>query len=72
MQREVEALKRRLEERKGREAEASDRAVEKARTEVVTCLRANDRRPLDCWREVGIFRREVGRLERGFLGRVLE
>ena len=39
-----------------------DGAVEKARQEVITCLRVNDRRPLDCWREVEDFKREVGRL----------
>ena len=49
-----------------------DKAVEKAKDEMVSCLRKNDRRPLDCWKEVEEFKKEVGRLERGFLGRVLE
>ena len=49
-----------------------DGAVEKARQEVITCLRVNDRRPLDCWREVEDFKREVGRLEQRFLGKVME
>ena len=55
-----------------REDVVGDKGVEKARGEVVTCLRVNDRRPLDCWREVEAFKREVGRLEKGFLGRVME
>jgi MICOS complex subunit MIC19 len=45
--------------------------VEKARGELVGCLRLNDRRPLDCWREVEAFKREVGRLEEKFVGGVL-
>ena len=49
-----------------------DKAVEKAKQDVVTCLRLNDRRPLDCWKEVEAFKKEVGRLEKGFLGRILE
>lgn len=47
-----------------------DKGVVKAKDSVVKCLRENDRRPLDCWREVEAFKREVGRLEKGFLGRV--
>ena len=49
-----------------------DKAVEKAKEDMVSCLRKNDRRPLDCWKEVEVFKREVGRLERGYLGKVLE
>lgn len=41
--------------------------MEKAREELVACLRTNDRRPLDCWQEVEGFKREVGRLERKFI-----
>jgi len=47
-----------------------DKGVMAAKDGVVKCLRENDRRPLDCWREVEAFKREVGRLEKGFLGRV--
>jgi altered-inheritance-of-mitochondria protein 13 len=65
-------LKSKLEKRRLREDVVGDKAVEKAKREVVTCLRINDRRPLDCWREVEAFKREVGRLEKDFLGRVLE
>ncbi|MCJ1475533.1 hypothetical protein MMC13_004196 [Lambiella insularis] len=72
VQREIEALRAKLRRRRLREEVVGDQAVERARGEVVKCLRGNDRRPLDCWREVEAFKREVGRLERGFLERVLE
>ena len=71
MQKEIEKLREKLKERKLREDVVNDKKVESAREEVVKCLRVNDRRPLDCWREVEAFRREVGRLEGEFLGRVM-
>lgn len=69
VQKEIDLLKKKLGERKLKQ---DDPGVNKAREEVVACLRTNDRRPLDCWREVESFRREVGRLEGAFLGRVLK
>lgn len=72
VQREIEGLKEKLAKRRVKEEVVGDQGVKRAREEVVTCLRVNDRRPLDCWREVETFRREVGRLEGAFLGRVLE
>ncbi len=72
VQGEIEALKEKLARRRVREEVVGDGGVGRAREEVVGCLRVNDRRPLDCWREVEAFRREVGRLEGAFLGRVLE
>ncbi len=72
MQEEIDALKQKLEKRKLREDATNDKAVEKAKADVVSCLRINDRRPLDCWREVETFKKEVSRLEKQFLGRVLE
>lgn len=69
IQREIASLKTKLDGRK--KLEELDRGVEKAKSEVVQCLRANDRRPLDCWREVEAFRREVARLERTFVDRTL-
>merc|ERR1711939_14464 len=66
--REIMDLKTKLEQRK-----RSDKAspeVEKAKESMVQCLRLNDRRPLDCWQEVEQFKREVGRLERGFVDKV--
>ena len=72
VQKEIGILKEKLQQRKLREDVVGDEGVRKAKEEVVKCLRVNDRRPLDCWKEVEGFRREVGRLEGAFLGRVLE
>jgi MICOS complex subunit MIC19 len=67
--REVNALRTKLESRKTvRELPES---VEKARSEVVRCLRDNDRRPLDCWREVEQFKAEVRRLEQTWVDKVV-
>jgi MICOS complex subunit MIC19 len=66
---EVEALKAKLDSRKKlREIPAS---VETARSEVVKCLQFNDRRPLDCWKEVENFKEEVKRLEKGWVDKVI-
>ncbi|KAF2135309.1 uncharacterized protein K452DRAFT_323129 [Aplosporella prunicola CBS 121167] len=65
VEREIAALKTKLEGRK--KIDHLDPGVEKAKDEIVACLRINDRRPLDCWREVEAFRREVGRLEKEFV-----
>ncbi|KAH9223289.1 hypothetical protein DL95DRAFT_380284 [Leptodontidium sp. 2 PMI_412] len=61
VQNDVEGLRKKLEQRK--KLADVDEGVERAKSEVVKCLRANDRRPLDCWREVEAFREEVRRLE---------
>ncbi|OJJ80187.1 Mic19 family protein [Aspergillus glaucus CBS 516.65] len=45
--------------------------VERARADVAGCLRLNDRRPLDCWKEVEGFKREVAKLEETFVDRVV-
>jgi altered-inheritance-of-mitochondria protein 13 len=45
--------------------------VEKAKSEVVRCLRENDRKPLDCYREVERFRAEVRRLESVWVDNVI-
>ncbi|KAL6721954.1 hypothetical protein ACLMJK_001059 [Lecanora helva] len=72
VQKEIDTLKEKLKRRQMKEDVVNDKEVNKAKEEVVRCLRVNDRRPLDCWKEVETFRREVGRLEGAFLGRVLE
>lgn len=72
MQREIEELKQRLSQRKLREDIITDKGVKKAKDDVVRCLRVNDRRPLDCWQEVETFKIEVGRLEKDFLGRIIQ
>ncbi|KAH9845817.1 MICOS complex subunit mic19-like [Teratosphaeria destructans] len=65
---EIMELRQKLEARK--KADKSSPEVEKAKESLVQCLRVNDRRPLDCWREVEQFKREVGKLERAFVERV--
>lgn len=57
--------------KKVREIGELDAAVESAREEVVKCLRGNDRRPLDCWKEVEAFREGVRRLEVGWVESVV-
>ena len=57
----MQALRKKLESRK--KLADVDQGVEKAKSEVVRCLRENDRRPLDCWKEVETFKEEVRKLE---------
>lgn len=66
---EVRALRAKLEQRKG--VREVPEALEAARGDVVRCLRENDRRPLDCWREVERFKEEVRRLEKGWVEKVI-
>ncbi|KAI0886213.1 DUF1690-domain-containing protein [Annulohypoxylon maeteangense] len=66
---EVEALRARLDKRK--QLRPIPETVEVARTEVVKCLMENDRRPLDCWKEVEAFKEEVRRLEKGWIDKVV-
>lgn len=72
VQKEIDMLKDKLKRRKIKEEVVQNKSIEKAKGEVVNCLRLNDRRPLDCWREVEAFKEEVGRLERDFLGKVMD
>ncbi|KFY10377.1 hypothetical protein V492_05063 [Pseudogymnoascus sp. VKM F-4246] len=68
----VAKLRERLEQRKKmREVGELDQEVDRARGEVVKCLRGNDTRPLDCWREVKAFREGVARLEGGWVEKVV-
>lgn len=69
MQQDVSELKKKLEARK--QLAGLGEGVEKAKAGVVSCLRLNDRRPLDCWREVEAFREEVRRLEESWVERVV-
>ncbi|OTA62864.1 DUF1690-domain-containing protein [Hypoxylon sp. EC38] len=66
---EVEALRARLAKRK--QLKPLPESVEQARDGVVKCLLENDRRPLDCWREVEAFKEEVRRLEKGWVEKVV-
>ncbi|KAH8654513.1 putative altered inheritance of mitochondria protein 13, mitochondrial [Tricladium varicosporioides] len=61
VQNDVKELRKKLEQRK--KLADVDEGIEKAKSEVVKCLRNNDRRPLDCWKEVETFKQEVRRLE---------
>ncbi|KAL7270181.1 hypothetical protein RUND412_007121 [Rhizina undulata] len=65
VQQQINDLKRRL-EHIPKVAEL-DKEIEKAREEVVKCLRTNDTRPLDCYKEVEEFKNEVSRLEKEFV-----
>ncbi|KAL4805820.1 altered inheritance of mitochondria protein 13, mitochondrial [Aspergillus unguis] len=65
----IEELKAKLEGRK--KLGELDEGVAKAQKDVASCLRLNDRRPLDCWKEVANFKREVARLEEGFVDRIV-
>jgi altered-inheritance-of-mitochondria protein 13 len=66
---EIAELKKKLEGR--RKVEQVDPAVQKAKDELVFCLRMNDRRPLDCWKEREAFKKEVARMEREFVERTV-
>ncbi|KAL5434816.1 hypothetical protein PMIN07_010026 [Paraphaeosphaeria minitans] len=66
---EIEALRKKLDTRK--KLEQADPQVNKAKDDVAACLRLHDRRPLDCWKEVEIFKKEVGRLERDFVEKTI-
>ncbi|KZF20946.1 DUF1690-domain-containing protein [Xylona heveae TC161] len=69
VQKEIAELRQRLEGR--RKLEDLDKDVEHAKEDVVKCLRINDRRPLDCYKEVSTFKTQVARLEKGFVDRVI-
>lgn len=66
---EVASLRERLEAR-GEVREVPE-TLERARGDVVRCLTENDRRPLDCWREVEKFKAEVRRMEKGWVEKVI-
>ena len=69
VQNDVSELKKKLERRK--KLADVDEGVEKAKSEVIRCLRENDRKPLDCYREVERFRAEVRRLESVWVDNVI-
>ncbi|KAK5807370.1 hypothetical protein VI817_001628 [Penicillium citrinum] len=66
---EIEALRARLDGR--RKLAELDEGVAKAQSNVIGCLRLNDRRPLDCWQEVDAFKKEVARMEAAFVDRIV-
>lgn len=72
VQKEIDSLKAKLKGRRMKQGVVEDKEVEKVKEKMVDCLRLNDRRPLDCWEEVEAFKKEIGRLEKVFLGKVME
>lgn len=66
---EIEQLRAKLAQRK--KLEQVDADLNKAKEDVVTCLRTHDRRPLDCWKEVETFKSQVARLEHEFVERTI-
>lgn len=73
VQKEVEELRKKLESRKHvRTVEEFDSGVDKTRSEVIKCLRGNDRRPLDCHEEVRAFREEVGRFQKEWVEKAIQ
>ncbi|KAG5979629.1 hypothetical protein E4U55_004933 [Claviceps digitariae] len=66
--REVDELRRKLDQRK--HIRELPEEVDRARSEVIQCLRENDRRPLDCWQEVESFKAEVKKLEKSWVDKV--
>ncbi|KAJ5919280.1 hypothetical protein N7466_010223 [Penicillium verhagenii] len=66
---EIELLRSKLDGR--RKLLDLDEGVEKAKADVVGCLRLNDRRPLNCWKEVEAFKKEVAKMETAFVDRIV-
>jgi len=50
---------------------SGEESLKIAESTVIHCLRLNDRRPLDCWKEVQEFKREVARLEENFVNKIV-
>lgn len=69
VQGDIRELKTKLE--KNKRVRELDENVDKAKSEVVKCLKENDRRPLDCWAQVEKFKREVARLEDSWIQKVV-
>ncbi|CAK7274149.1 hypothetical protein SEPCBS119000_006020 [Sporothrix epigloea] len=68
---EIAGLRARLEDRQREVNRPLPESVEAARSAVVRCLRENDRRPLDCYREVAAFKSEVRKLEAKWVEQVV-
>lgn len=68
---EIAGLRARLEDRQREVNRPLPEPVEAARSAVIRCLRENDRRPLDCYREVAAFKNEVRKLEATWVEQVV-
>lgn len=62
---EIARLREKLD--KSRRLEKPDATVDKAKSELVACLRDNQQRPLDCWEQVETFKNEVSKYEARFM-----
>lgn len=69
IQKELQELRKKLDARP--KVKKEDAEVEKAKSAVVECLRKNDKKPLDCWKEVETFKAEVARLERSYVASIV-
>jgi len=69
VQEEIEKLKQTLGQRKVLKELPKD--LDTARQSVISCLRLNDRKPLDCYKEIETFKREVRKLEEGYVSSIL-
>jgi MICOS complex subunit MIC19 len=68
----IDSLRRKLEARKTvRGVSELDAEVEPARERVIQCLRAHNRRPLECSEEVAAFKEAVGRVEDRWVEKIL-
>ncbi|PVG00302.1 hypothetical protein CPB86DRAFT_782882 [Serendipita vermifera] len=63
----IEAVKRRAEKYAQRKHLGGDTAIEESRQALVKCYREHLQRPLDCWREVEEFKKQVGAIEAKFV-----
>ncbi|KAI5846126.1 hypothetical protein BZA05DRAFT_407019 [Tricharina praecox] len=69
VQHDIEALRERL-DRIPKLMELEE-GVELARQSVLGCLRNNNTRPLDCWKEVADFKEHTRRMEKAFVVRTV-
>ncbi|KAI1613986.1 hypothetical protein EDD37DRAFT_474782 [Exophiala viscosa] len=69
VQEEIEKLRQTLDSRKVLKEVPGE--VEAARQNVISCLRVKDRQPLDCWKEVEIFKRAVRGMEESYVASML-
>ncbi|RPB04103.1 hypothetical protein L873DRAFT_1667696 [Choiromyces venosus 120613-1] len=69
VQAEIDSLKKKLENMP--KMVKLDDNVEKARDEVVKCLRLNDQTPLNCYKEVEEFKNQTRRMEKEFVVRTV-
>ena len=65
VQKEIMDLRQKLDKRK--KVDDVSPQVKRAREKLVSCLRTNDRRPLDCWEQVENFKAEVSKMEQAFI-----